>query len=202
MGDVTRDDRAGGDGEVDSPIIVRTASGLATAMHDVEQAGRRWQVVGVTRPDDTAVALSLQGRLAQVTVVGDGMVEVGGGVTLASLSQYVQSQLGYAPGWPVTGSVTVAGVLADTVAPPAAVAAIVMAMSKAVVEVEVMRASTQAAELWDRGRFWSDGTTVGLPADAVVVRATFSVVAAAAAVAEAGSGDGSGSATGLGDLGG
>lgn len=198
MGDATT---RGGD--MDSPVIVRTTSSLATAMHDVEQTGKSWQVVGAPRPDPAAVSLSLQGQLAQVTVVGDGMVEVGGGVTLASLLQYVQSHLGYAPGWPMTGSVTVAGAMADTaVDPPAAIGRIVAVMSKSIVEIEVMRASTLAAELWERARLWTDGATAGLPADAAVVRATFSVTAAAAAVTADEAGRRPGSVTTGGDGGG
>ncbi len=97
-----------------SEIEVTTSSELAGAMARVDDQGDRWQVAGAGDTDPAAVTLRLAGRLAEVTVVGDGLVEVGGGVTLASLSQYVQSQLGYAPGWPLAGGVTVAGVMAAT----------------------------------------------------------------------------------------
>jgi len=107
---------------------------------------------------------------------------VGGGVTLSSLSQYVQSQVGVAPGWPLGGHVTVAGALAAASDMPPVVTAIVAAMSKAVVEVEVMRSTTRAAEVWSRSMLWRHGSTVGLPDDAVVVSVTASVAAAALAV--------------------
>ncbi len=40
-----------------------------------------------------------------------------------------------------------------------------------------------AAEIWDRAQLWPTESDVGLPADAVVVAVTISVVAAAEAVA-------------------
>lgn len=164
-------------------IEVTTSSELVAAMGEVGGRGDRWQVAGVGVVQPAAVTLRLAGRLAEVTVVGDGLVEVGGGVTLATLSQYVQSQLGYAPGWPLAGDVTVAGVMAGSAQPPPGVTPIVEAMSEAVVEVEVVRASTMAAEIWQRAQLWPTDSDVGLPADSVVVAVTISVVAAAEAVA-------------------
>ncbi|HKJ54690.1 MAG TPA: hypothetical protein VJ978_01770 [Nitriliruptoraceae bacterium] len=164
-------------------IVVTSSSQVAAAMGEAVDAGRRWQVAGAVVEDPGAVTLTLAGRLAEVTVVGDGLVEVGGGVTLASLSQYVQSQLGYAPGWPLAGGVTVAGALVGSADAPPAVSGIVSAMSNAVVEVEVVRSSTRAAEIWDREHLWPTTFDVGLPDDGVVVAVTISVVAAASAVA-------------------
>lgn len=163
-------------------IVVTTARDLADAMVEVETAGGTWQVAGVPSPRPDAATLVLGGSMADVTALGDGLVEVGGGVTLSSLSQYVQSQVGVAPGWPLGGHVTVAGALAAATDTPPAVAAIISAMSKAVVEVEVMRSTTRAAEVWSRSMLWQHGSAVGLPDDAVVVSVTASVAAAASAV--------------------
>lgn len=164
-------------------ILITTPRDLADAMADIEATGGPWQVAGVPSPRPDAVTLVLGGRMADVTALGDGLVEVGGGVTLASLSQYVQSQVGVAPGWPLRDDVTVAGALTAVADAPPAVAAIIAAMSNAVVEIEVMRATTRAAEVWARSMLWQHGSAVGLPDDAVVVSVLASVAAASAAVA-------------------
>lgn len=161
--------------------IVTTPRELADEMARVEHAGGAWQVAGMPTAREDAVTLVLDGLLASVTAVGDGLVEVGGGVTLATLSQYLQSQVGVAPGWPLDAEVTVAGALADAAHAPKAIARIVAAMSEAVVEVEVMRASTRAAEVWPRSALWQHPPAVGLPRDSAVVSVTASVAAAGAA---------------------
>lgn len=163
--------------------VVTTPRELADEMARVAQAGGAWQVAGTPTVRDDAVTIVLDGPLAAVTAMGDGLVEVGGGVTLATLSQYLQSQVGVAPGWPLDARVTVAGALADAVHAPAAIARIIAAMSEAVVEVEIMRASTRATEVWPRATLWEHPPAVGLPDDGAVVSVTASVAAAGAAVA-------------------
>lgn len=187
---------------MDDTIVVRTPRDLADAMADIEVTGGAWQVAGAPSPRADAVTLALGGRMADVTALGDGLVEVGGGVTLASLAQYAQSQVGVAPGWPLLGDVTVAGALAAAPETPPAVEAIVVAMSKAVVEVEVVRSSTRAAEVWSRSMLWRHGSAAGLPDDAVVVSVTASVAAAASAVAGQPGPAGVDPGTGRGELGG
>lgn len=160
-------------------VTVTSAAALAAALADL---GDDVPVLSTSGDADAGPRIRLAGQLAELTMVGDALVEVGGGVTLATLAQYVQSQTGVAPGWPLDTATTVAGALFPRRRPGPTVAAIVRQMSKSIVEVEVARGASGTVETWDGATIFDDDQQVLLPVDAVVATVTVGMAAAAAAV--------------------
>lgn len=162
-------------------VTVTDATELATTLAAADEAGRGWCLEGVATPGDR-LRVRLGGRLALVSMVGGAMVEVGGGVALATLAQYVQTQTGVAPGWPLDATTSVALALAGGGEPQGPIDHIVEQMSQSIVEVEVARASTRATEWWDRDTLFHGDDRPNLPSDAVVAVVIVRMAAAAAAV--------------------
>lgn len=158
-------------------ITVTDVADLATALSSLPATRGSWRVVGQGQSGPDAplpdVLVHLAGRLADVVAVGGGLVDVGGGVTLPVLAQSLQAHLGVAPGLPLHEPLTVGGLLVTAGSLSPVARAVRVAMSDALVEVEVHRTSTSATEVWSRDLLWQHDDEVGLPDDAVVVRATF-----------------------------
>lgn len=167
-------------GEHDDTTTVTTGAELARAIGAAMDDGESWSVIG--SPREAHRVLDLAGDLGELAMLGDAQVRVGGGVRLDTLSQYVQSQVGVAPGWPMGTGVTVAAAMSGDLPAGHPARAVLRQMSNALVEVEVARGSTRTTEMWDTSTVVGDDGSVELPGDAVVAHVIVGLAAAAAAV--------------------